>query len=56
MDSIMYCNINQHKYEGYRTDFNNNNFENNFNVVMMGTSIKENYINSSYVYSDIDNQ
>lgn len=56
MDCIIYCNIDQHKHEGYATDLNNGNFENDFNVAIAGTDIEKNYINSGYIYSNINDQ
>ena len=55
IDSIFYCNVNQHKHEGYATDLNDSNFENDFNAAIVGTNIKGDHINSGYVYNDIDN-
>ena len=56
IDSIVQCNANQHKREGYATDLNDGNFENDLHTAIAGISIKEDHINIGYVYSDIDNQ
>lgn len=53
---MIYCNFDQHKREGYATDFCNSNFENNFNAVIAGISIEKDYINSSCIYNNIDNR
>ena len=34
---------------------NDSNFENDFNIAIAGISIKENYINCSCIYNNIDN-
>ena len=54
MNNIVHCNANQHEYEGYVTDLNDGNFENNLNAAIACTDIKEDHINSGCVYSDID--
>lgn len=54
MDSIVYCNANQYKQEGYATDLNNDNIENNLDTAIASTSIKGDHIHSGCVYSDID--
>ena len=54
MNSIIYYIANQHKREGYIIDLNDGNFENDFDVVIMGTSIERNHINSGCKYNDID--
>lgn len=54
--NIVGYNSNQYKYEDYTIDLNDSNFENNLNSTIRASSIDGNYINSSYVYSDIDNQ
>ncbi len=56
MDSIIYYNTDQYKYESYVTDLNNGNFENNPNDTLVGAGIERNHINNGYIYSDIDNQ
>ncbi len=56
MDNIVHCNVNQHKCEGYATDLNDANFENDLDVAIASTGIEEDHINSGCVYSDIDNQ
>lgn len=56
IDSIVYCNVNQHKHEGYIIDLNNGNFENDFNATIVVTDIKKDYINNGYVYNDINDQ
>lgn len=56
IDSIVHYNSNQHEYESYATDLNDGNYENNFNTVIASTSIKEDHINSGYIYSDINNE
>ena len=56
IDSIVHYNANQHQCKNYITDLNNGNFENNFDAIIIGTSIKRDYINSSCIYSDFDDQ
>lgn len=56
IDTIVHCNTNQNKREGYATDLNNGNFENDLNAAIAGTDIEANHINSGYIYSDIDDQ
>ncbi len=56
MDSIIHCNANQHKREGYMSNLNDGNFENDLNTAIAGTGIEGDYINSDCVYSDIDDQ
>lgn len=56
MDSIVYCDSDQHKRKNYATDLNDDNFGNDFNTAIASTSIKRNYINSGCVYSNIDNK
>ena len=55
IDSIVYCNANQYKREGYTTDFNDSNFKNDLDATIVGTGIKEDHINTGCVYSNIDN-
>ncbi len=56
MDNIVHCNADQHEREGYATDLNNGNFENDLDAAIAGTGIEEDHINNSDVYSDIDDQ
>ncbi len=56
MDNIVHCNANQHKREGYVTDLNDDNFENDLDTAIAGTDIEGDHINSGCVYSDIDDQ
>lgn len=56
MDSIVYCNSDQHKQKGYTIDLCNSNFKNNLDAAIASTSIKKNHINSGCVYSDIKNE
>ncbi len=56
MDNIVHYNINQHECEGYATDLNDGNCENDFDAAIAGTGIEEDRINSGCVYSDIDDQ
>ncbi len=56
MDSIVSCNSDQHKREGYATDLNDGNFENDLNAAIASISIEGDHINSGYIYSDIDDQ
>ena len=49
MDSMVYCNSNQHKREGYATDLCDGNFENNFDAAIVSTGIKRNHINSGCI-------
>lgn len=53
---MVYCNFNQYKCENYAADLCNNNFKNNFDVAIASIGIKKDHINSSYIYSDIDNE
>lgn len=54
MDNIIYCNFNHHECEGYAADLYDSNYENNPDVAITGTSIVRNDINTSCIYSDID--
>lgn len=56
INSIVHRNSNQHKRKAYTTDLNDGNFENDLDAAIAGTGIEENHINSSYIYSNIDNQ
>lgn len=56
MDSIVYYNANQSKCESYGTDLNDGNFRNDLDAIIVGTGIERDYINSGYVYNDINNQ
>lgn len=55
INNIIHWNSIKHKHENYTTDLNDGNFENNCNAAIASTSIEKNYINSGFVYSDIDN-
>lgn len=55
MVSIVYYHSNQHERQDYTTDCNNSDFDNACNGVIVSISIENNHINSSSVYSDIDN-
>ena len=55
IDSIIYCNANQFKRENYAINFNDGNFENDFDAAIVGIDIERDHINSSYIYSDINN-
>lgn len=55
MNSIVYCNYNQHKHEGYTTDLNDGNFQDYLNAAITVTSIEENHIYSGSIYSNINN-
>ncbi len=54
MDNIVHCNADQHEREGYATDLNDGNFENDLDAAIAGTGIEGDHINSGCVYSDID--
>lgn len=54
MDNIVYTNANQYKCEGYITDLNDATFESDLDATIAGIDIKEDYITSGHVYSDID--
>lgn len=41
IDSIVYCDFDQPKCNGYTTDFNDGNFENNIYAAIAGTGIKK---------------
>ena len=56
MDSIVHYNSDYYKPEDYTTDLNARNFENNLDVAIAGTYIEGDHINSSYVYSTIENK
>ena len=55
MNSIVYCYADQHEREIYATGLNDGNFENNLNTTIAGTGIERDHINTSCIYSDIDN-
>lgn len=55
MNNIVYYNSDQQKREDYITDYNDYNYENNLDAIIMGTSIEWDYFNSGYIYSHIDN-
>lgn len=54
MDNIIQFNADRNESKVYATNFKDYHFENDFNVVIAGTGMKGNHINSDYVYSDID--
>ena len=56
MDSIVYCNSDQHKHESYATNLCNSNFENNFDTAIASIGIERDHINSGCIYSNIDNE
>ncbi len=56
MDNIIHCNANQHEREGYATDLNDGNFENDLDAAIAGNGIEGDHINSGCIYSDIDDQ
>ncbi len=56
IDNIVHCNADQNEREGYATDLNDSNFENDLNATIVSTGIEGDHINSGYVYSDIDDQ
>lgn len=56
MDSIVHYNADQHKRETYATDLNDGHFENDLDVAIAITGIEKDHINSSCVYSNIDDQ
>ncbi len=49
MDNIVYCNANQHEREGYTTDLNDGNFENDLDAAIVGTGIEGDHINSGCI-------
>ncbi len=49
MDNIIHCNANQYEREGYITDLNDDNFENDLDVAIAGTGIERDYINSGCI-------
>ncbi len=51
MDNIVYYNANQHEREGYATDLNDGNFENDLDAAIAGTGIEGDHINSGCIYS-----
>lgn len=53
---MIYCNFDQHKREGYVTDYYNGNFENNLNAAIASIGIKKDHIYSGCVYSNINNE
>lgn len=56
LDKICFCNFDQHKYKNYVNNHYNNNFENDLNVIIANIGIKEDHINSVYIYTNIDNK
>ena len=56
MDSIIHYNSDYYKHKDYTTDLNTRNFENNLDVAIAGTYIEGDHINSSCVYSIIENK
>lgn len=56
MNSIIYYDLNQHKYKNYITYLNDSYFENNLNIAIAIISIKRNHISNSYIYSNIEYQ
>lgn len=56
MDSMIHYNSNEYKRADYVTDLCNCNFKNNFDATIANISIKRDHINSSCVYSNIDNK
>lgn len=55
IDTMVYCNSNQHKREGYATEFYDDNFENDLDTGIASVKIERDYINSGCIYNDIDN-
>lgn len=55
MDTIVHYNFDQYKQQGYATNFCDNNFKNNFNIGIVNIGIERDQINSSCVYSNINN-
>lgn len=53
---MIYCNFDWHKCKNYITNLCDNNFKNNFDAIITSISIKGNYINNGYIYSNIDNK
>ncbi len=56
MDIMVHCDSNQYKRQGYTTDLCNRNYENNFDAFIASVGIKEDHINSSCIYSNIDDR
>lgn len=55
MDSLVHCNSNDYEQEGYTSDLCDGNYENNFDATILSLSIERDQINSSCIYSNIDN-
>ncbi len=56
VDNIVHCNADQHEREGYVTDLNDGNFENDLDAAIVGTGIERDHIHSGCVFNDIDDQ
>ena len=56
IDSIVHYNANQYKREGYTTELNIGNFENDLDTTIADTSIEKNHMYSGYIYININNQ
>ncbi len=56
MDTMVHCDSNQHKQQGYTTDLCNGNFENELDAFIASIRIKEDHINSGCIYSNIDDR
>ncbi len=56
MNNIIHYNANQAEREGYTTNLNDRNFENDLDATIAGTGLKSDHINSGCVYNDIDDQ
>ncbi len=54
MDNIAHCNADLYEREGYATNLNDGNFENDLDTAIAGTDIEGDHINSGCVYSDIN--
>ena len=56
MDSTVHCNANLYKFEGYATNLNDGNLENDLNATIASIGIEGEYINTGCIYRNIDNQ
>lgn len=55
MDSIVHGNLDYYEREDYMSDLSEGNFENDLNTAIATIGIECNHINSSCIYSNIDN-
>ncbi len=56
MDTMVHCDSDQHKRQGYATDLCDGNFENDPDAAITSAGIEGDHINSCCIYSDIDDR